>query len=134
MSEPRTPALETGYIFCEQCGQIISYEAWTRRKHRGRDDWKQCNDCRAVPIRNIMWNHPSLGRIYCHPHNGEVDANWNPINALGDLFRPGERICGYKDCVNIKHIIAPKPATVSEDELFWTLVEVQNTNRKRRTR
>jgi hypothetical protein len=131
MAEPKTPAFETSYIFCEQCGQIITYEVWTRRKQRGRDDWKECSDCRAVPIRQIMWNHPALGRIHCQPHQGELDENWNPINAVGDLFRPGNRICGYKDCVNNKHIIQPEPKTISDEDLFWTLVEAQKLNRKR---
>jgi len=132
MTEPRTPVIETGYIFCLQCGQIISYEAWTRRKARGRSDWKECADCRAVPSRAIMWTHPALGRITCFPYRGELDDNWNPINAVGDLYRPGERICGHKDCVNTKHIIEPQPKTVSDDDLFWGLVETQSVNKKNR--
>jgi hypothetical protein len=41
----------------------------------------------------------------CNPWIGEVNDNFNPIDRRGNLYMPGVRICGFKDCVNKNHII-----------------------------
>jgi hypothetical protein len=36
---------------------------------------------------------------------GELNDNWEPITDDGQLYRPGERLCGLKDCVKQAHVI-----------------------------
>jgi hypothetical protein len=36
---------------------------------------------------------------------GELNDNWQPITDDGQLYRPGERLCGLKDCVKQAHVI-----------------------------
>jgi hypothetical protein len=36
---------------------------------------------------------------------GDLDDNWQPIDEDGQLYRPGERLCGLKDCVKQSHVI-----------------------------
>jgi hypothetical protein len=36
---------------------------------------------------------------------GELNDNWEPITEDGELYRPGERLCGLKDCVKQAHVI-----------------------------
>jgi hypothetical protein len=121
---------ETNYIFCDNCGQIIPYSTWAKRKKRAKANWRECLDCTSKPVRAIIWNHPVLGKLYCHPYDGELNELWQPINAVGDLYRPGERICGYKDCVNSNHIKPFEKKTISDQDLFWGLVEAQAINKK----
>ena len=33
------------------------------------------------------------------------DQDLNPIDEQGNLYLPGERVCGNKDCVNKTHIV-----------------------------
>jgi len=65
----------------------------------------------------MKWLHPILGNIECHPYDGELDELWRPINAVGDLYRPGERLCGHKDCINSNHIITPAKGVVKQDKM-----------------
>lgn len=120
----------TNFIFCKQCGIIITYEVWYKRKVRNRDNWDHCRDCNATPRKVEVSIHPSLGRIACVPYVGEVNENWQPINAVGDLYLPGERICGHKDCVNSNHILPPETKTVSDIDLLLGLVEIQDFNKR----
>lgn len=39
----------------------------------------------------------------CRPWHGEFDDDDNPMQS-GKLFRPGNRICGHRDCVELNHI------------------------------
>jgi len=123
---------ESGYIFCNQCGIIIPYLVWYKRKSRNQASWDHCKDCIATPRKVEVSIHPSLGRIECIPYVGEVNESWQPINAVGDLYLPGERICGHKDCVNRNHILKPEPKTVSDLDLLLGLAEIQDFNRKAR--
>jgi hypothetical protein len=121
---------DSGYIFCRQCGIIISYEVWYKRKIRNRDNWDHCRDCIATPRKIEVTFHPSLGRIECVPYVGEVNELWQPINAVGDLYLPGERICGHKDCVNKNHIRQPEPKTVSDLDLLLGMIEIDDFHKK----
>jgi len=123
---------ETSFIFCRQCGMIISYEVWYKRKIRNNHNWDHCRDCIATPRKVEVSVHPSLGRIECIPHVGEVNESWQPLNAVGDLYLPGLRICGHKDCVNRNHIRQPEPKTISDLDLLLGLAEIQDFNRKAR--
>ena len=120
---------QTAYIFCKQCGIIIPYLVWYKRKVRNRPDWDHCKDCNATPKKVEVTVHPSLGRIACVPYLGEVNEQWQPINAVGDLYLPGERICGNKDCVNKNHILPPEDKTVSEIDLLFSSVEVRKKHK-----
>ena len=121
---------DTSYIFCRQCGIIITYEVWYKRKIRNRENWDHCRDCIATPKKVEVFVHPSLGRIACVPYVGELNELWQPINAVGDLYLPGERICGHKDCVNTNHILKPEPKTVSDLDLLLGLIEIQDLNKR----
>lgn len=125
-----------GDMFCERCGQIIPHTTWEKRKSRGRTDWDHCTDCRALPVKNYSWQHPILGRITCIPYDGELDELWRPVNAVGDLYKPGERMCGMKDCVNTNHIVEQAKHTRYATELQKLLgqIEAQAHNKKTRTK
>jgi hypothetical protein len=121
---------DAGYIFCRQCGIIIPYDVWYKRKFRNNANWDHCRDCIATPRKTEISIHPSLGRIECVPYDGEVNELWQPINAVGDLYLPGERICGHKDCVNKNHILPPEDKTVSDLDLLLGLIEIQDFNKR----
>ena len=116
-------------IVCANCGQDIPSNVWAKRKERGRHDWKQCTDCTAKPIEKITVHHPALGQIQCYPHKGEVNELWQPLDALGNLYRPGVRLCGNKDCVNTAHIEKPKVPTVSDLDIILMSMEVRAKHR-----
>lgn len=40
----------------------------------------------------------------CTPYTGELDDLWRPITETGELYLPGNRLCGHKDCINPDHI------------------------------
>jgi hypothetical protein len=124
---------QTDYIFCKQCGIIVPYITWYTRKLRGQTNWDHCRDCIATPRKIEISIHPSLGRIECVPYVGEVNDSWQPINAVGDLYLPGKRICGHSDCVNLEHIEQDHKKTISDLDLLLGLIEIQDYNRKART-
>jgi hypothetical protein len=129
-------------ILCVRCGQSIPVSTWVKRLSRKAENWDTCKDCLSTkPIKHIQYKHPTLGYIFCYPHQGEVDELFRPVDESGNLFRPGERICGHKDCINVKHIQTPKApvatptrkrrTVVDDDELFWALIEAQRYDRKK---
>ena len=118
---------------CVQCGQLFSKSLFQKRIERKIVNPDFCKDCRAVPIKQYTWNHPTLGRITCQPFQGELDDLWRPINVVGRLYMPGERVCGKKDCVNADHVVTVK-LTAQPHQTLLALVEAQDYNRKVRTR
>ncbi|NBR24219.1 MAG: hypothetical protein EBU08_10690 [Micrococcales bacterium] len=148
-------------IACIRCGQSIPVSTWVKRLARKTENWDTCKDCLSVnPITHIQYKHPTLGYIFCYPHQGEVDDLFRPLDEAGNLFRPGERVCGHKeldeagnlfrpgervcghkDCINVKHIKSPvapvatptrkRRTVVDDDELFWALIEAQKYDRKK---
>lgn len=40
----------------------------------------------------------------CRPHQGLFDWNDNPLKPNGQLYRPGVRLCGNRDCIAKSHI------------------------------
>jgi hypothetical protein len=117
-------------MFCDRCGQIIPNTTWVKRKERNKPEWDHCQDCKATPRQRIKWLHPILGKIECHPYDGEVDELWRPINAVGDLYRPGERLCGHKDCINTRHIITPPKPVVSDLDMILMSSEIRQPSKK----
>ena len=96
-------------------------DAFFKRRSRNLPDFDECKDCRDVrkTIRKeVRVNHPVLGEIFCTPHRGELDENWNPIDSKGKPYMPGVRICGNKDCVKKDHIITPEMETPANTEVL----------------
>jgi hypothetical protein len=126
---------------CTQCGQGIPATTIEKRKSRKDENWQLCADCVRVETRCIQYIHPVLGKIFCYPHKGELDELWRPLDDLGGLFRPGERVCGHADCVNVRHIrknnVLPKPlnrevkTVVDPEELKLALLEAKKYDRKK---
>lgn len=107
--------IDRDYYSCNRCGIQISAKTLEKRASRLKLEKMPpeadvlCRDCRdTAPSRKYVgWTHPVLGRIYCMPFQGELDEDWNPIDAKGRLYKPGLRLCGLKDCVVSAHIVAP---------------------------
>ena len=129
-----TNIFNEGDMFCVRCGQIVPNTTWEKAKSRCKPDWDHCQDCKATPRRTIAWKHPILGNIFCHPYTGELDELWRPINAVGDLYKPGERLCGHKDCVNSRHIVAPPKPVISDIERILMSSEIRQQDKRARTK
>lgn len=127
------------YQACTRCGAWIIRDIVSKRKQRNDQYADECKDCRDVRkytdtywLRTVIRKHPTLGRIECLAWNGELDDDWNPIDENGDLYRPGERLCGAKDCVSIHHVIEPKPLTVSDTDLILMSMEVRKVHQRKK--
>ena len=125
-----TNIFNEGDMFCERCGQIIPKSTWEKAKFRNKPDWDHCQDCKATPKQKLVVNHPILGKIECIPYTGELDELWRPINAVGDLYKPGERLCGHKDCINSNHIITPPKPVVSDLDMILMSSEIRQPSKK----
>lgn len=129
------------YCVCVWCGNWISKFAYVKRVERHLPDADVCKDCRDIRKAEKLSSrinkrtvHPELGVLYCVIWKYELNDDWLPIDDEGNLFMPGVRICGFKDCVNSEHVIAPKVPTVSDIDLILGMHEMQQYNRKMRTR
>jgi hypothetical protein len=99
---------EIGY--CTKCGIEHNQANVFKRIERKAVNPTWCRDCRDDRTeirRDYKWNHPVLGRISCWLWIHDLNDDWHPIDENGKLFRPGERLCGLKDCVRQTHIIEP---------------------------
>jgi len=45
------------------------------------------------------------------------------------LYRPGERLCGHKDCINSNHIVAPPKPVISDIERILMSSEIRQASR-----
>jgi len=100
--------IENEIVYCTRCGIGQSAEQVYKRKERKAENPEWCRDCRDTRTRitrDYKWKHPVLGRISCWLWLYEINDDWMPITDDGQLYRPGERICGKKDCVRLAHII-----------------------------
>ena len=129
-----TNIFNEGDIFCDRCGQITPKSTWEKSKSRNKPDWDHRQDCKATPKQKLVVNHPILGKIVCIPHTGELDELWRPINAVGDLYKPGERLCRHKDCINSNHIITPPKPVVSDLDMILMSSEIRQQDKRARTR
>jgi hypothetical protein len=89
---------------CEQCGYPIRDETIKKAKQRGVD-LTHCESCRAKPAKRVG---------ACKPYHGELDDDLNPV-VRDKLYMPGDRLCGFLDCVNSGHVVNPltgKPYSV----------------------
>lgn len=85
---------------CERCGCHMKDDTANQRLQRGRDLWG-CQQCQAGQQFKVKTAYG-----VCTPHQGEFDELDRPLTKNGDLFRPGTRLCGYSDCVDLDHIAA----------------------------
>ena len=110
----RTKPLEDKTTACVWCGVQVRMELIYKRRSRKDANPDACRDCRDFRTRSgeirkqYKWSHPTLGWIYCSLWLDELDELWRPIDEQGKLFRPGERLCGLKDCIRPDHIIGAK--------------------------
>jgi len=120
---------------CERCGvkqntATVPGEKATRRRS------PLCESCQAKPATTVL---TAYGR--CRPHKGPFDEWDNPMDEFtGELYRPGIRLCGMRDCIELKHIQtkARKPRVQEPDPTFrvsaygliMALSEVRKRKRK----
>lgn len=83
---------------CLRCGCAMKDDTANQRLQRGRDLWG-CQECQAGKKTTIKTNYG-----LCTPHQGEFDDAERPLSKTGKLYRPGIRLCGYSDCINLDHI------------------------------
>jgi hypothetical protein len=128
--------VENEIVYCTRCGIGQSFEQVYKRKIRNAVNAEWCRDCRDDRTeirRDYAWKHPALGKVHCWLWTGELNDNWQPITEDGELYRPGERLCGLKDCVKQAHIITPeKPPT--DQKLLLAMIEMQDYNKRARTK
>lgn len=111
---------------CERCGAkqdttVVPGEKATRRRS------PFCESCQAKPATTVI---TAYGR--CRPHKGPFDADDNPIDDFtGELYRPGKRLCGMSDCIELKHIESKK-TRVGRPHNPKTTAEVIESARKPR--
>ena len=89
--------VEDNRVECRRCSFVWTVAA----EKRGRKDLL-CINCRARKQTVINY-----GDLRCMPHEGLVDVDLNPIDELGRILKPGDRVCGHRDCMNDTHIVAP---------------------------
>ena len=109
-----------GEIPCWQCTAPIDADVVYRRIRRNDPEPDLCKDCKDVrkPVpKELHYVHPVLGETFCTPYKGELNDDWQPIDSKGNLYLPGVRICGYKDCVRKSHIIPAEVKTPAESEV-----------------
>jgi hypothetical protein len=110
---------------CSRCGADSDYERMAKRRERGLP--LLCPSCCAKPSKVIRTKY---GR--CRPHQGKFDDHDNPLDEAGNLYRPGPRLCGMRDCVEQAHI-------TGWDSPWWARAEMERLQmepkpRKRRVR
>lgn len=137
----KEPNLEHIFLPCKRCGQTLSMFARQKRISRNLPDADVCRDCRDVAsckqiegYKRLQRKHPTLGQICCVIYPHDLNEDWLPIDDEGNLFMPGERICGLKDCVSKAHVIPPVVKTVSNIDLILGMHEMQQHNKKARTK
>jgi len=108
-----------GMSACDRCGQPVCRRVIAKRLTRKSENPNYCFACVAKPVARIGYMHPVLGEIWCIPHVGDLNDDLYPVTDLGELYKPGERICGHRDCVNSQHVVAFKESVASGAELLF---------------
>jgi hypothetical protein len=90
-------------ITCQRCGMESVMNA--RQLYRKTEMTKLCRSCTAKPAVRVARNG-----LLCFPHQGEIDLDTlAPLDKNGNLYLPGHRICGSKDCCTKAHIVPLTP-------------------------
>lgn len=110
------------FCVCDGCG--LTYTLSTRRATK--TDY--CKSCVAKPVKVVTYG--SNG--YCVPWQGDFDEWENPIQN-GELYKPGVRTCGHRDCVREAHIqgfvriyepATATPAQIARETLYAQLDKI----------
>ena len=111
---------------CKRCG----YERPDPPKSRRSEIPDLCSSCTAKPTKMVM---TAYGK--CRPHQGRFDDNDNPLKPNGQLYRPGRRLCGHRDCIAKTHIETIDPLEIERlenrsgkkltPERLWKILESQ---------
>lgn len=80
---------------CARCG--IKWAV--NRPKAGRTDLL-CRSCRATRQKII-----DTSGLRCQPWQGDFGADLVTPMLNGNLFLPGHRVCGKKDCCNPTHVV-----------------------------
>jgi hypothetical protein len=84
--------MQTHCLICDASWEI----------HEGRENKHiYCLECRRTETK-IDYGHSEP----CIPWKGDFDLEDNPMKN-GKLYKPGERRCNHKDCVQPAHIMTP---------------------------
>lgn len=86
----------TCFATCDRCGFEWTFPSRYLYRENYRHDL--CRECTAQPQNSVLRNG-----VTCKPWHGDFDENDNPMKD-GVLYKPGERTCGARDCVNTNHI------------------------------
>jgi len=86
-------------MICSRCGADSDHERMAKRRERGLP--LLCPSCCAKPTKVVR---TAYGK--CRPWGGPFDERDNPLDETGRLYKPGERLCGMKDCVEPSHILS----------------------------
>jgi hypothetical protein len=114
-------------FICERCGvkqnnTVIVGEKATRRRS------PLCESCQAKPATTVI---TAYGK--CRPHKGPFDEWDNPMDEFtGELYRPGIRLCGMRDCIELKHIQNPNKPRQARSTAAKTTSEIIESTRKPR--
>jgi len=81
-------------VECRRCGF-----KWNVAASKKNDKDLLCRSCRQGKQKVIQY-----GDLRCEPHLGKVNDDLDPLDDNGELFMPGVRLCGHRDCVNSKHV------------------------------
>lgn len=110
---PRPEDFLGGPRWCTRCGM----EGKRPMRSDRPDPWVdgECPDCQAVPVdlaqlvvpERVEYRAGNGHRWHCRPWDGDLDEEWRPVDAAGELVLPGRRKCGHSDCVNSGHVLAP---------------------------
>ncbi len=90
----------------DQIAICIKCSSEWRVNESRKNHHRLCRDCRRTEERKIDYGFPDP----CIPWNGDFDQDDNPMKN-GMLYRPGQRICNHKDCVQKAHIVTTKVVT-----------------------
>lgn len=81
---------------CQACKAPLTQRVVKRRKEMR--DWPLCSEC--------FFNTPVDYQSPCQIWTGDIDLDTlEPVNNAGQPVRPGLRACGYRDCVNVHHVL-----------------------------
>ena len=63
-----------------------------------------CASCTATPAKEYVAYTRDGKKLWCRPWQGEFDDQDRPVKD-GELYLPGDRLCGHSDCVSKAHIV-----------------------------
>lgn len=92
---------------CFRCQQVKPESNYLKRSDSAtlRSECQGCAKDRERNRRRKLAGNEKIDQRDCLPWPYELDEQDRPIDQAG-LFRPGNRRCGHRDCINPNHIEA----------------------------